>query len=198
LKSGGIFSTTGAFRFGQHDDQETRAILPFLLPDLGATSNPFTDVDLTLTIFQRDNTGSGAISQHGDLYGLDRISSSSTILSSDFGATASLVQSSFLTPETPIYTKTTTASGSTALTTFLNDQYDSGAGIGQYVFLRLQKNDSVGSVAKYGAYFIHSGDEADDSLKPVLSATTIPEPGSLVLLLLGSLAIVFRRKRVAE
>jgi len=111
----------------------------FQLPDLGAVAAPFTSASFRFHVAAKQNS-----LKDNDLYGLGR-RNSPTVLGSDYyGQTAASdpsdatrLQTDILTDATPLGVVSTSTGGNAALLNYLNAQYQSGAGIGKYVFLRL-------------------------------------------------------------
>lgn len=120
----------------------------FQLPNLGAVATPFTGASFAFNYVSKEGT-----LKNNDLYGLGR-RSSPTVLGSDFygqsttadPTDATRLQSNILNNLTPLGTVGTSAAGDTALRNYLNAQYASGAGIGQYVFLRLNTTGAKSGV----------------------------------------------------
>ncbi len=115
------------------------AIYVFQLPSLGAVANPFTNAK-----FQFDVSSKTGTAPTVDLYGLGRRASSAVLASDYYGETttadptdATFLQNNILTSATAVGLAATNSAGGTALNTYLNTQYASGAGAGQYVFLRM-------------------------------------------------------------
>ena len=115
------------------------AVYVFQLPDLGAVADPFTNA-----FFSFNFSASEGTLKDNDLYGLGRRGSAAVLGSDYYGQTATsdpsdatFLQANILTNGTPLGTLETSSDGSAALLAYLNTQYDSGAGIGEYVFLRL-------------------------------------------------------------
>lgn len=132
-------STTQLGAGGNSPFVDRCTVYVFQLPDLGADAAPFESASFSFNYESKD----GALKDN-DLYGLGR-RSSSTVLGSDYyGQTttsdptdATHLQSEILTNATPLGSVATSSSGDAALLTYLNTQYASGAGIGEFVFLRL-------------------------------------------------------------
>ncbi|MGL5017664.1 MAG: autotransporter-associated beta strand repeat-containing protein, partial [Luteolibacter sp.] len=115
------------------------AVYVFQLPSLGAVTDPFTNAKFQFNIASKTGTAPTV-----DLYGLGRRASSAVLASDYYGETttadptdATFLQNNILTSATAVGLAATNATGGTALNTYLNAQYASGAGAGQYVFLRL-------------------------------------------------------------
>lgn len=114
-------------------------IYVFQLPDLGALAAPFRSAN-----FRFHTSATQGSLKDNDLYGLGRRSSPEVLGTDYYGQTgmadpsdAVRLQSGILTSVTPLGLVNTSLSGSAELLNYLNEQYDSGAGIGEYVFLRL-------------------------------------------------------------
>lgn len=114
-------------------------IYVFQLPNLGATSNPFSNAVLEFDYYDKDGNLKDC-----DLYGLGRRSSDEVLEADYYGMSnspdptdATLLQSGILDNSTPFGTVATSALGGAALREYLNNEYDSGAGVGEFVFLRL-------------------------------------------------------------
>jgi|GEM_PF-3783658 len=171
------------------------AIFPFLLPDLGTLDpdmpNPFTNATFTFTT-ETTKTWNAT------LQGLD-VRATSDVLAEDFrfgGGDGT-------TPETNLQTNilpSGTAAGtytSVDISSFLNDQYASGANAGMYVFLRLHistfANQSIFNGTNTG-FRITSANAGTN--QPSLSyIAVVPEPSSTALLGIGGLVFALRRKR---
>lgn len=91
-----------------------------------------------------------------DLYGLGR-RAAATVLGTDYYGESSVadptdstrLQTNFLTTTSASGVTTTSVSGGTALLSYLNAQYASGAGAGQYVFLRLSSRAAMANNVRY-------------------------------------------------
>lgn len=114
-------------------------------------------------------------------------------------AEVALIQSDFLDGESPGWIENS-AAATVDLVAFLNSLYDAGAEAGDYAILRISSrflND--GSDADNRAFndrytFNHGWDDNDVDDRPLLSITGIPEPSTLVLLGLGGLLLMKRRR----
>ncbi len=118
---------------------ERCTVYVFQLPNLGQASAPFEEAD-----FRFEFVGKNTSLRGHDLYGLGRRSSPTVRVSDFYSQTevadpsdATRLQQSILTNNTPLGLVSTSAGGSTNLVNYLNEQYANGAGIDQYVFLRL-------------------------------------------------------------
>lgn len=111
----------------------------FQLPNLGAIANPFATASFTFNYSSKDGT-----IKNNDLYGLGR-RDSATVLGSDYYGQSSTadptdatrLQTNILTDGTAFGLISTSGGGADSLLNYLNSQYASGAGVGKYVFLRL-------------------------------------------------------------
>ncbi len=174
----------------------TSTVYAFELPDLGPVAAPFATGSLSFTLNTLDANGGGGY--NGDLYGIDA-RASSAIVAADYyagaaddpAANATKLQDSILTDTTALGVVT---SGDIAA--FLNAQYDSGSNIGEFVFLRLNKDNDVYPFAESSGYLVTTANDGDVAERPVINFTVapIPEPSSAALLGLGSLALLRRRR----
>ena len=170
------------------------AIFPFLLPDLGTLSpdmpDPFTNATFT---FATETTKGWSAT----LQGLD-VRATSDVLAQDFrfssgdGTTSETnLQTNILTGSSAVGTYT-----SVDISSFLNDQYDSGANAGKYVFLRLHivsANADIFNNVNTG-FRITSANAGSN--QPFLSyIASVPEPSSTALLGLGLSCMLLRRRR---
>ncbi|MGJ8696582.1 MAG: hypothetical protein ACSHYF_09710 [Verrucomicrobiaceae bacterium] len=119
------------------------SVYVFQLPDLGEVANPFVTSSLTFDFSAKQGT-----LKNNDLYGLGRRASAEVLGSDYYGQTsvvdasdATRLQSDILTNSTALGSVSTSGAGSTALRDYLNAQYDSGAGAGEFVFLRLNTSE---------------------------------------------------------
>jgi hypothetical protein len=121
-----------------------------------------------------------------DLYGLGA-RAASTGLGTDFYSSAtpdptdaSLLAANFLTSATSVGS-TTFSLG--LLTTYLNAQYAGGAGIGQFVFLRLNADAAAGSASandqRYRIATANNNLTTYSHIAPVIDFAAVPEPASL-------------------
>lgn len=114
-------------------------IYVFELPDFGPVSNPFAEAELFFNYEAKQNN-----LQDNDLYGLGSRNSPDVQSIDYYGQTlvldssdATLLQANILDNNTPLGLISTSANGSEELNDYLNLQYDSGSGAGEFVFLRL-------------------------------------------------------------
>ncbi len=176
------------------------AVYVFQLPNLGAFANPFDTASLTFSVGTIDaNT-----TLNGDLYGLGRRAAPEPLATDYYlgdldASDATLIQNNILSPTTPANsTVLSSAGGNTALAAYLNTQYASGAGVGEYVFLRLSPDDPSGPVATgYNVYTANSVSSTDPEVTdnvPFITYSVVPEPASWILLGLGVLGVMRRRR----
>jgi len=130
-------ATTGTLGDGGSAPYSDRcAVYVFQLPNYGAVANPFTTASFSFNIVSTQSV------HDCDLYGLSNRAASTVLTNDYFGCTtpdpkATLLQSVILTSATPAGTVTTSLAGGTALVSYLNAQYNNGAGAGRWVFLRI-------------------------------------------------------------
>ena len=153
VRSDGVLSTTsnttlvsGAFGSPLFDRS---SVLVFQLPDFGPVATPFTSASLRFNLASKTGTPPNL-----DLYGIGRRASATVLAGDYYGQSstadptdATLLQNNILISTTangPVYTN---SGGATALKTYLNAQYASGTGAGQYVFLRLS-SDTASTTAR--------------------------------------------------
>lgn len=118
---------------------ERCAVYVFELPDLGAVSDPFQEADFIFEFVDKNASLRGY-----DLYGLGRRASATVQVGDFYSQTstadptdATRLQQSILTNSTPVGLVSTSGGGSANLLNYLNEQYAGGAGVGEYVFLRI-------------------------------------------------------------
>lgn len=132
-------------------------VFVFQLPDLGSLDNPFLAATLTFNVETVSASPPGV-----DLYGLGSRALPDVLVSDYYGQTgtpdatdADLIQNNILTRSTG--TGTISSSASTALASYLNEQYDGGNGVGSFVFLRLSTNGTITGLQRH---FLTSADAA--------------------------------------
>jgi len=155
---------------GANGGFDRSTVFVFQLPNLGIQANPFIGATLSFNVETTSASPPGV-----DLYGLGKRSSPDVHVGDYYGETATpdptdatLIQSNLLTSSTDTGSKNSDASS--ALAAYLNAQYDGGAGIGSYVFLRLTTNAPISGLQRH---FITSADGAagDDSSRPRVAYT---------------------------
>lgn len=160
----------------------TTIVLPFQLPNLGAVANPFTSADLGVMVHEM---GTATVTDI-DLYAV-RTDANPAILVTDwyngsaFDPSATLIQESFLTPASPAGfvgapNNNTDSTGDANLLSYLNTEYDSGTGAGDYVFLRLSYGADT-FAADWDAYKITVREAGQQGEWPVITVTTNAVPG---------------------
>ncbi|MBK1825464.1 BNR-4 repeat-containing protein [Haloferula rosea] len=156
----------------------------FQLPDLGAVADPF----LTASFRFNMESKQGSLMDN-DLYGLGRRSSPEVLASDYYGQTstgdptdATRLEAGILTDATPLGAIRTSAGGDSALLDYLNEQYDSGAGIGEYVFLRLNTAEPKAGINRATLTMAESGDEGSRP-RIVYSSSSGP---TVTMVVLGS------------
>jgi hypothetical protein len=149
----------------------------FQLPDFGPLAAPFTSASLTFSYSAKENT-----LQNNDLYGLGSRNLPDVLGGDYYGQTpgpdpsdATLLQSSILVNSTPLGLITTSPAGGDALRDYLNAQYDSGAGAGQFVFLRLNTAGAKDGIDRATLTMSEGGTSEPIDTRPRLSFTT-PAP----------------------
>lgn len=126
-------------------------VMAFQLPGLGATNNPFLTASFAFDYGSKLGTPPAA-----DLYALGRRATATVLAADYYGATttldptdATLLQAKMLVATSTIGATATSVVGSANLVSYLNAQYAGGAGAGQYVFLRISSESSVGAINRY-------------------------------------------------
>ena len=179
-------------------NQFTNAIFIFQLPDLGTIDNPFSSVSFSVG-FSSYAYQTGTL--NADLYGLaaqDTSTLSSTMgyfgSTTDTAAGVTLLQTSFLSSTGNYTANTAIASSAAAITSYLNAQYNGGAGVGDYVFFRVNLRGVLSTASAPRGYNL-LGSTAADNLKPSLSYSVIPEPYGAALAAAGITVICALRRR---
>ncbi len=149
------------------------AVYVIQLPSLGAVANPFTTATLRFNLASKTGTPPNL-----DLYGLGRRASSAVLAGDYYGGTgtadpsdATLLQDNILISTTATGVISTSATGSTALKNYLNAQYASGAGAGQYVFLRVSSDSPSTTVKSYTLTSADGGTVGPPDKRPQISYT---------------------------
>ena len=148
----------------------------FQLPALGVIANPFTETSLTFNYAGKDGT-----LKRCDLYGLGRRASSTVVASDYYGSNTALdttdatrLQTGIVTDTLPFGLISTSVSGSTALLNYLNAQYASGAGAGQYVFLRLNTGEIKNGIDRAFVTMFEGGAAGPPDTGPQIVYTAFP------------------------
>jgi hypothetical protein len=134
------------------------AVINFQLPDLGAVANPFTSASLTVNL--ESLTDIDGFAFNVDLYafpprpGFDQ-PVLGTLVYYESGAVdpntdMTLLQTDFITggSSAALGLYSTNSAGSANLLAYLNAQYNGGAGVGEFVFFRLNPDAGNGSVVE--------------------------------------------------
>ncbi len=172
---------------------EQAAVLVFQLPDLGGESISTANLDFDAYIAYPG----GTFPKNVMLYG-SRYDASSAVTLGDYAYSATtvgtLLQGDLINIASNVNlgwgSYETSATGDSAITTWLSDQYTAGASAGDYVFLTIAIDSESSNPVN-----IAMAEHITQST-PVLTITTaIPEPGTmaLVLISLGGL-LLFRRR----
>lgn len=166
----------------------------FQLPDMGAVANPFKTSTFTFHVSGKDN-----VLGNNDLYGLGR-RNSPTVLGSDYygqsttadSSDATRLQTAVLTDEIPLGLVTTSGAGSTALLNYLNARYESGAGIGKYVFLRLNTTAPKSGISRASLTMCEGGNALTTDTRPriLLTGNSAPTIGPLADISINAGSIV--------
>lgn len=148
-------------------------VFVFQLPDLGATSEPFAAVSFTFNYSAKTGT-----LQANDLYGLGRRSSPTVVAGDYHGQTtaldptdATLLQRNILNDGTAFGLISPSSAGQGALRDYLNAQYASGAGIGEYVFLRLNTAGKRDAIDRATLTMSEGGQTSPTDTRPRISFT---------------------------
>ena len=165
---------------GRLGGAERAYIIPFQLPTLGVGEG-FTLTTLRLMLYLENVSTFNA-----DVYGLSRVSASPDILPADFyiGAvdgSATLIQSDFFTPTSPLMTETfTDLTGEANLASWLNVRYAAGANAGQYVFLRVNADASPVGDSIYQVLTQNAGGASERPLITYTPAAYTPPDISVI------------------
>lgn len=150
-------------------------VFVFQLPDLGLGSDPFADASFTFDYSAKDGT-----LQNNDLYGLGRRSSPVVLASDYYGKTtaldptdATLLQRNILNEGSSLGLIHPSAEGQMALRDYLNTQYASGAGIGDYVFLRLSTSGKRDAIDRATVTMAEGGEVTPVDTRPRLTYTRV-------------------------
>jgi hypothetical protein len=177
VRSDGVLLATNALtlvpgRSGGSGGIDRSSIFVFQLPDLGNVTSPFTAATLGFNV-ETVSTTPPAV----NLYGLGKRITPDVLATDYHGETpavdatdATLIQSNILNGSTGTGFKNSNAS--TALTAYLNAQYESGLGAGQFVFLRLSTTAPISGLLRH---FITSADAAGDNGPRLSYSAFIPE-----------------------
>jgi hypothetical protein len=192
-------------RIGNAGGSYNIAVIPFLLPTLGA-GEVFNTANLRVYHYYNANTqlfGGVSNSFNVNLNGLSRVSDVPDVLTSDFGASSSLLQSGFfLSSFNGFFEVNTDVTGDANLASFLNSQYAGGANAGRYVFLTFSPDVApsvlTGPLDTDNRFEVLSRGAGNSDEWPVISysVAVIPEPSTYAMVVGGLGLLVFlRRKR---
>ncbi|MGJ8722913.1 MAG: PEP-CTERM sorting domain-containing protein [Roseibacillus sp.] len=166
-------------------------VFVFELPDLGMVADPFVSAT-----FDYNLAGYQGGAYNGDLYGIDARATNALVPNDDFwvgdgpDSTATLLQDNLVTPTSSIG-----LGSSDDISSFLNAQYNGGANIGEYVFLRVNRDGNPAIADERSGYLISTANQTNTALQPQINFTAVPEPSSLLLLSGGMALITLRRRR---
>jgi autotransporter-associated beta strand protein len=165
------------------------AVFPFQLPNLGLVANPFQNAEFSFRLNAKDSVSTF----NADLYGLP-VRTSSTVVPATASATnagdffmggfaggpaddptpgVTKIQNNILIPNSNLGLITTNPSGSAQLAAYLNAAYDSGNGVGKWVFLRLS-TDALPSGAH--RYNVSTTENTTSANRPRIRYNFEPEP----------------------
>lgn len=168
------------------------AVFPFQLPNLGLVANPFQNADFSFRLNAKDSVSSF----NADVYGLP-VKTSSTVIPTTASATNAgdffmgglaggpaddpkpwviKIQNNILTANSNLGMISTNLSGSAQLAAYLNAAYDSGNGVGKWVFLRLSTDAVPGGAHRYN---VLTTDNATVGNHPRIRYNFEPEPDLL-------------------
>lgn len=149
ISSTGDTSKTGdkIARVGSSTNDGGRGyVIPFRLPDLGPVQAPFSDASFAFTVVTRVRPlPADAVINLDGLPARD----SAAVSESDYVAAGQLIQEGILGRNDSAGACSTDATGSAALTAWLNRQYAGGANAGRFVFLRLVPTRTTDARAGY-------------------------------------------------
>lgn len=165
-------STTLAGVGGSSPWVDRSTVYVFQLPDVGRIDNPFLNTSFSFNYDGKDGT-----LKNIDLYGIGKRSAADVLGSDYYGQTATLdptdatiIQTSLLTDSTDFGIIITE---NDALTDYLNAQYEGGAGVGHYVFLRLSSTTEKTGISR-AKVTMSEGGLADT--RPQLSFNALRSP----------------------
>ncbi|MFK8110715.1 MAG: hypothetical protein AB8B91_00850, partial [Rubripirellula sp.] len=146
----------------------------FRLPDFGPVEAPFTTAAFTFHYGAKQST-----LQPNDLYGLGRRAAPDVLASDYYGQTAdedpsdaTRLQTNVLTHQTPLGLIHTSPTGNASLLDYLNDQYASGVGAGDYVFLRLNTAGAKDGIDRATLTMSEGASTSPEDTRPRLYFTT--------------------------
>ena len=158
----------------------TIGMMVFQIPNFGAVDNPFLSAEFKVTLEQKGD----ALDFPADLWAV-RTSDSPDLQLSDWylgpdtgiSAAGTLIQSSYLTPETGIGRVSSSETANQQLISYLNARYDGGNGVGDYVFFRINRGDQDAFVEGWNAYVVKSS-QSDEGIQaaPEINYTSVIDP----------------------
>lgn len=159
-------------RSGANGGFNRATVFVFELPDLGPIENPFTGATFSFNVETVSATPPGV-----DLYGLGRRAFPMVVARDCYGESAAqdfsdaaLIQQNILTGSSGVGLKTSVASH--ALAAYLNQEYEGGEGVGDFIFLRLSTSGPISGLQRH---FITSteGATVNETTAPHISYTAV-------------------------
>lgn len=161
----------------------TIGMMVFQIPNFGAVDNPFLSAEFKVTLELKGD----ALDFPADLWAV-RSSDNPDLQLSDWfqgpdvgiSAAGTLIQGSYLTPETDLGRVTSSETASQQLINYLNALYDGGNGVGDYVFFRINRGDQDTFVEGWNAYVVKSS-QSDEGTQaaPEINYTSVVDPIAL-------------------
>jgi hypothetical protein len=162
---------------GAFPAEDRSPVFVFQLPDFGNEPEPFSNATFQFNIEGQTNTPPDI-----DLYGLGRRASPDVLGSDYYGGTtapdptdAMLLEDNILFNGKAFGLTQTSHQGSEALKDYLNTQYASGAGAGEYVFLRLSSNSTTEKVGRFSLTSADGGVSGPTDTRPQI-LFNVPAP----------------------
>lgn len=151
--------------------KENCVVFPFQLPDLGPATAPFVSASFVVNYASKNTTVLGNV----DVYGLGR-RAASVVLTNDYWngtntvdtTDATLLAQDLVTANSTAYGEKTVTG--VALLNYLNAQYANGAGVSNYVFLRLSTDaPQSGASSRYDFTASEGGTAGPPDTRPRLT-----------------------------